>query len=88
VILPGAVIERGCTIAAGAVVRGHCLAGKTYGGVPARLLTSSKKENGAKGTSESPTLSPAKAHKNLATATSAHSADDLALGAWTDRSLA
>jgi maltose O-acetyltransferase len=38
VILPGAVIERNVIIAAGAVVRGHCKAGQSYGGVPARLL--------------------------------------------------
>jgi maltose O-acetyltransferase len=46
VILPGAVIEKGCTIAAGAVVRGRCVAGKMYGGVPARLIGSSKQEDG------------------------------------------
>ena len=40
VVLPGAVIERNCIIAAGAVVRGRCLAGGSYGGVPARLLGS------------------------------------------------
>jgi maltose O-acetyltransferase len=39
VILPGAVIEDNCIIAAGAVVRGRCLAGGTYGGVPVRLLS-------------------------------------------------
>jgi maltose O-acetyltransferase len=39
IILPGAVIEENCIIAAGTVVRGQCLAGKTYGGVPARRLT-------------------------------------------------
>jgi maltose O-acetyltransferase len=38
VILPGAVIENDCVIAAGAVVRGRCLAGLTYGGVPARRI--------------------------------------------------
>ena len=41
VILPGAVMEDDCIIAAGAVVRGRCLAGRSYGGVPARMLTSS-----------------------------------------------
>jgi len=41
IILPGTVIEENCVIAAGAVVRGRCLAGQTYGGVPARLLTPS-----------------------------------------------
>jgi maltose O-acetyltransferase len=44
VILPGSVIERDCIIAAGAVVRGRCLAGQAYGGVPARLLESSRLE--------------------------------------------
>jgi maltose O-acetyltransferase len=43
IILPGTVIEENCIIAAGAVVRGRCLAGQTYGGVPARLLTSSER---------------------------------------------
>jgi maltose O-acetyltransferase len=43
IILPGTVIEEHCVIAAGAVVRGRCLAGQTYGGVPARLLTGSSK---------------------------------------------
>jgi maltose O-acetyltransferase len=38
IILPGAVIEQNTIIAAGALVRGRCLAGKSYGGVPARLL--------------------------------------------------
>ncbi len=38
VVLPGAIIEKDCIIAAGAVVRGRCLAGRTYGGVPARLI--------------------------------------------------
>jgi acetyltransferase-like isoleucine patch superfamily enzyme len=38
VILPGTVIEQNCIIAAGAVVRGRCLAGETYGGVPARPI--------------------------------------------------
>jgi maltose O-acetyltransferase len=38
VILPGAVIEEDCVIAAGSVVRGRCLAGLTYGGVPARRI--------------------------------------------------
>jgi maltose O-acetyltransferase len=37
-ILPGAVIEDGCVIAAGAVVTGRCAAGGMYGGVPARLI--------------------------------------------------
>ncbi len=41
IILPGAVIGNDCIIAAGTVVRGQCLAGKTYGGVPARLLAPS-----------------------------------------------
>jgi maltose O-acetyltransferase len=41
VILPGAIIEKYRVIAAGAVVRGRCLAGATYGGVPARLLAPS-----------------------------------------------
>jgi maltose O-acetyltransferase len=38
-ILPGAVIEEDCVIAAGSVVRGRCLAGLTYGGVPARRIS-------------------------------------------------
>lgn len=41
IILPGADIGDDCIIAAGAVVRGQCLAGKAYGGVPARLLAPS-----------------------------------------------
>ena len=41
VILPGTIIENDCIVAAGAVVRGRCLAGESYGGVPARLLGSS-----------------------------------------------
>jgi maltose O-acetyltransferase len=47
VILPGAVVERDCIIAAGAVVRGRCLAGEAYGGVPARLLQASPPSSGA-----------------------------------------
>jgi maltose O-acetyltransferase len=43
IILPGTVIEERCIIAAGAVVNGRCLAGKAYGGVPAKLLTTSSK---------------------------------------------
>jgi acetyltransferase-like isoleucine patch superfamily enzyme len=39
VILPGAVIEEDCVIAAGSVVRGRCVAGLTYGGVPARRIS-------------------------------------------------
>jgi maltose O-acetyltransferase len=39
IVLPGAVIEDNCIIAAGAVVRGRCQAGGTYGGVPVRLLS-------------------------------------------------
>ena len=38
IILPGAVVEDGCVVAAGAVVTGHCAAGGVYGGVPARLI--------------------------------------------------
>jgi maltose O-acetyltransferase len=38
VILPGAIIEEDCVIAAGSVVRGQCDAGLTYGGVPARRI--------------------------------------------------
>jgi acetyltransferase-like isoleucine patch superfamily enzyme len=37
-ILPGAVIEDGCIIAAGAVVTGRCLAHGLYAGVPARRV--------------------------------------------------
>jgi|NGEPerStandDraft_6_1074524.scaffolds.fasta_scaffold02922_2 maltose O-acetyltransferase len=47
VVLPGTVIEKNCIIAAGAVVRGRCLAGMTYGGVPARLLTPLPHEDSA-----------------------------------------
>ena len=32
IILPGAVVEDGCVVAAGAVVTGHCAAGGVYGG--------------------------------------------------------
>jgi maltose O-acetyltransferase len=46
VILPGTVIEDNCIIAAGAVVRGRCLAGEAYGGVPARLLGSGARAEG------------------------------------------
>jgi maltose O-acetyltransferase len=46
IILPGTVIEEHCIIAAGAVVRGRCLAGQTYGGVPARPLTPSSPRDG------------------------------------------
>ncbi|XAS66640.1 acyltransferase [Micrococcaceae bacterium Sec5.7] len=35
IILPGTVIEDGCIIAAGAVVRGHCAADQLWAGVPA-----------------------------------------------------
>jgi acetyltransferase-like isoleucine patch superfamily enzyme len=38
ILLPGAVIERDCVVAAGAVVSGRCERGGLYGGVPARLL--------------------------------------------------
>ncbi len=37
-ILPGAMIEDGCVVAAGAVVTGRCTAGGLYGGVPARFI--------------------------------------------------
>jgi acetyltransferase-like isoleucine patch superfamily enzyme len=37
-VLPGAVIEDRCTIAAGSVVTGRCRASSLYGGVPARLV--------------------------------------------------
>jgi acetyltransferase-like isoleucine patch superfamily enzyme len=37
-VLPGAVVESGCVVAAGAVVTGHCLADGVYAGVPARRL--------------------------------------------------
>jgi maltose O-acetyltransferase len=45
IILPGTIIEENCIIAAGAVVRGRCLAGNTYGGVPAKLLTGRTEES-------------------------------------------
>jgi acetyltransferase-like isoleucine patch superfamily enzyme len=37
-VLPGAVIEDGCVVAAGAVVTGRCEAGGVYAGVPARRV--------------------------------------------------
>ncbi|MFZ0710570.1 MAG: acyltransferase [Terrimicrobiaceae bacterium] len=37
-VLPGTVVENGCILAAGAVVRGHCPAHGLYGGVPAKRL--------------------------------------------------
>jgi acetyltransferase-like isoleucine patch superfamily enzyme len=40
VFLDGAYVERGCVIAAGAVVRGHVPAHSVIGGVPARVLKS------------------------------------------------
>jgi maltose O-acetyltransferase len=58
VILPGAVVEEDCVIAAGAVVRGRCLAGRTYGGVPARLLTAPVAGDG--GAQQSPTRGTAR----------------------------
>jgi acetyltransferase-like isoleucine patch superfamily enzyme len=39
-LLPGAVIEDDCVVAAGAVVTGHLGAGGFYGGVPAKLIRS------------------------------------------------
>lgn len=39
-VLPGARVESGCVIAAGAVVTGHCLADGVYAGVPARRVRS------------------------------------------------
>ena len=38
VLLDGAVVETGCVVAAGSVVRGRLRAGHLYGGVPASLL--------------------------------------------------
>jgi acetyltransferase-like isoleucine patch superfamily enzyme len=40
-VLPGAIVEDGCTIAAGAVVTGRCRGNTVYGGVPARPLRKS-----------------------------------------------
>lgn len=37
-ILPGTIIESGCVIAAGSVVRGVCKANCLYAGVPARII--------------------------------------------------
>ncbi|HSV40644.1 MAG TPA: acyltransferase [Nocardioidaceae bacterium] len=37
-VLPGAVVESGCVIAAGAVVTGRCEPGGVYAGVPARRI--------------------------------------------------
>ncbi len=58
IILPGTVIEEHCIIAAGAVVRGRCLAGQTYGGVPARPLTSASKMDGKLGLFPLATFAP------------------------------
>jgi acetyltransferase-like isoleucine patch superfamily enzyme len=41
-VLPGAVVEDGCTIAAGAVVTGRCRGDTVYGGVPAMPLKKSR----------------------------------------------
>lgn len=37
-VLDGAIIDDGCVVAAGAVVRGHLESNGIYGGVPAKLL--------------------------------------------------
>jgi acetyltransferase-like isoleucine patch superfamily enzyme len=41
-VLPGAVVEDGCTVAAGAVVTGRCRGDTVYGGIPARPLQGGK----------------------------------------------
>lgn len=38
IILPGAIVENGCVIAAGSVVNGICEANSVYAGVPAKLI--------------------------------------------------
>jgi acetyltransferase-like isoleucine patch superfamily enzyme len=42
-VLPGAVVESDCIIAAGAVVKGRCEAGGVYAGVPARRVRESSR---------------------------------------------
>lgn len=37
-ILPGTVIEKGCVIAAGSVVKGRCRQDALYAGVPAKVI--------------------------------------------------
>lgn len=45
-VLPGARVESGCIVAAGAVVTGHCLADGVYAGVPARRIRSVSRADG------------------------------------------
>ena len=37
-ILPGSIIEKGCVIAAGSVVKGTCKTNRLYAGVPAKEI--------------------------------------------------
>lgn len=37
-ILPGTIIEKGCVIAAGSVVKGTCKTNRLYAGVPAKEI--------------------------------------------------